>query len=199
MSPVGFGLPERRRPGRHATTAIVGVYRHRHAELVTSLIEPALARGWQVAWWALDLRHPSLEAFTIGEGPGEKPQLVNETLRRSGFGEDWTVVADDDIRFRRGDVVQLVDTCERGQLDLAQGALAPHTHASHPITIAQRHVRARTTTFVESAPLFVVGPRFRESILPLAEHWGMGWGVEFDWIDLLERCCCLGIVDSVSW
>lgn len=196
MSLVGFGLPVRRRPCRPTTRAIVGVYRHRNAELVEGLIKPALSYGWRTAWWALDRRHPSLDAFTVGEGPGEKPRLVNETLRRSGFLADWTVVADDDIRFRRGDVIRLVDVCQHGRFDLAQPALAPRTHASHPITIAQRHVRARTTTFVESGPMLVIGPRFRDAILPLAEHLGMGWGIEFDWIDLLDQGCRLGIVDS---
>jgi hypothetical protein len=182
---------------REKVRAVVGVYRCRNAGRVNALIGPALSRGWRTAWWALDSSHPLLSASTIGEGPGEKPALVNETLRRSGISADWTVVADDDIRFCNGDVVRLVDLCERGQFDLAQAALAPHTHASHPITIAQHRVRARTTTFVESGPLYVVGPRFRDVVLPLSERWGMGWGIEFDWIDLLEQGCRLGVVDSM--
>ena len=49
--------------------------------------------------------------------------------------------------------------------------------------------------FVESGPLFVVGPRFRDRILPLPESRGMGWGLEIDWHDLIRDGCRLGIVD----
>jgi hypothetical protein len=57
-------------------------------------------------------------------------------------------------------------------------------------------VRARNTTFVESGPLVAVGPRWRDRVLPLPNELGMGWGVEFDWFDLMASGCRLGIVDS---
>jgi hypothetical protein len=123
---------------------------------------------------------------------------VNEVLRRVGWSPaEWTVVSDDDLRFRTGDVVRLVELAERAELDLAQPARARGTDERHPITVAIRFVRARLTTFVESGPMFAVGPRWRERILPLPEERGMGWGVELDWFDLVAEGCRLGVVDGV--
>ncbi len=180
----------------HRDATIVGVYRPGNASDVIRLLEPALERGWHTAWWALRGVDPTLEEFTVGEGPGGKFPLVNETLRRSGPAARWTVVSDDDIRFRRGNVVGFVSLCERAGLDLAQPARARGTHQSHDITAAIRFVRARNTTFVESGPIFAVGSRFRDRVLPLPERLGMGWGVEFEWFDLMGSGCRLGIVDA---
>lgn len=176
--------------------AIVGIYRYENAEHVARLLAPALAEGWPVAWWALDRPHPALEDVTVGSGAGLKLPLLNETLRRLGSAEAWTLLSDDDLRFRKGDVVRFVSLCEQGKLDLAQPARARGTERSHPITTAARFSRIRLTTFVESGPLFAVGPRFRDRILPLPEHRGMGWGVEIDWYELLTQGCRLGIVDG---
>jgi hypothetical protein len=177
---------------------IVGVYRRRNADRVAALVEPALAQGWRVAWWALEGADPLLAEVTVGEGPGLKLPLLNETLRRLAAPTDWTVVSDDDLGFRRGDVVRFARLCERAGFDLAQPARARGTELSHGITVAPRLSRARRTTFVESGPLFAVGPRFRDRILPLPEQRGMGWGVEIDWHDLAAEGCRLGIVDSVT-
>jgi hypothetical protein len=105
-------------------------------------------------------------------------------------------VSDDDLRFVKGDVVRLVTLCDRAGFDLAQPARAFGTQRSHEITAAVPRSRARATTFVESGPLFVVGPRCRDRILPLPEQRGMGWGVEIDWHDLRADGCRLGIVDA---
>jgi hypothetical protein len=178
------------------SAGIVGIYRCENAEHVRRLIEPGLARGWKTAWWGLDGIHGLLEDVTVGEGPGLKLPLLNETLRRLDSRVEWTVVSDDDLRFLKGDVVRLVTLCDRAGLDLAQPARAFGTQRSHEITAAVRRSRARATTFVESGPLFVVGPRFRDRILPLPEQRGMGWGVEIDWHDLRAEGCRLGIVDA---
>jgi hypothetical protein len=177
-------------------TAIVGIYRRDNAQHVRRLLEPARASGWRAGWWALDGVHPGLEDVTVGEGPGLKLPLLNETLRRLGGSEAWTVLSDDDLRFRSGDVVAFVHMCERAGLDVAQPARALGTHRSHEITAAVPWSRVRWTTFVESGPLVAVGPRCREAILPLPDARGMGWGVEIDWHDLGAAGCRLGIVDS---
>jgi hypothetical protein len=161
-----------------------------------SLIEPALAEGWSTAWWALDRTHLQLTEYTVGEGPGLKLPLLNRTLERLGTTSGWTVVSDDDLRFRRGDVVQFVEICEAAGLDLGQPARARGTQFSHGITRRARMSRARATSFVESGPLFVVGNHWRDRVIPLPEHRGMGWGIEIDWFDLFEDGCRLGIVDE---
>jgi hypothetical protein len=162
---------------------------------VRQLVEPALAEGWRTAWWALDETHPLVSDITVGEGPGLKLPLLNETLRSLGSADAWTILSDDDLRFRSGDVTKLLQWCERASLDLAQPARAAHTQHSHEITVAVPRSRVRMTTFIESGPLFVVGPRFRDRILPLPESRGMGWGLEIDWHDLIRDGCRLGIVD----
>ncbi len=175
---------------------IVGIYRHDNAEHVSRLLEPALAAGWPTGWWALDRTHPQLAEITVGEGPGLKLPLLNETLGLLGSTGGWTVLSDDDLRFRRGDVVRFVELAERAGLDLAQPGRVPGTGRSHEITVAAPRSRVRTTTFVESGPLVGVGPRCHDRILPLPEARGMGWGVEIDWHDLLGEGCRLGIVDA---
>jgi hypothetical protein len=193
LMPSGF------EPTRVGTGAkIVGVYRRRNASHVVRLLEPALERGWGTAWWALDGADRLLADITVGEGPGEKFPLVNEVLRLSGAPAEWTLVSDDDIRFLHGDVVRFLHLCTQAGLDIAQPGRARGTKRSHEITVALRFVRARLTTFVESGPLFAVGPRWRDRVLPLPCELGMGWGIEFVWFDLMEGGCRLGIVDSVS-
>jgi len=176
--------------------AIVGVYRRHNGEHVRQLIAPALEAGWATAWWALDESDPDLADYTVGVGPGLKFPLVNRALEGLGAAE-WTVVSDDDLRFRRGNVVRFVRLCQRAGFDLAQPARARGTQFSHAITTGVRGSRARATSFVEIGPLFAVGRRLRDEILPLPEHRGMGWGAELDWFDLFEAGGRLGIVDSM--
>ena len=70
-------------------------------------------------------------------------------------------------------------------------------NVAHAITRARRLSRVRLTTFVETGPLIVVGPRWRRRILPFPEERGMGWGVELDWYEHWKGGCLLGIVDEI--
>jgi hypothetical protein len=182
--------------------ALIGVYRRRNAEHVRRLVGVAANAGWSSAWWALDEQDHALAPQTVGVGSGPKLSLLNETLARSGLPRGWLIVSDDDVVFTRGDLVALVSVCEQGEFDLAQPARSDDnsTHefnVAHRITRARRLSRARATTFVEIGPLFVVGPRWRDRILPFPESRGMGWGLELDWHRLYQAGCRLGIVDSV--
>ena len=159
------------------SAALVGVYRARNAERVRALVDPALARGWQVAWWALDDVVDDLEPLTVGSGAGPRLALLNRVLER-------------------GDVTRLVSLAGRAGLDLAQPARSD-AGVDHGITAARRLSRARRTSFVEIGPLFVVGPRWRDRVIPFPEERGMGWGLELDWLQLFREGCELGIVDAV--
>lgn len=176
---------------------LIGVYRSRNADRVRRLVEPALAQGWDVAWWALDEVVDELAAWTVGSGAGDRLVLLNEILRRTAAPGQWLVVSDDDFVFVRGGVVELVSLCDRAGLDLAQPARAD-AGADHEITVARRLSRARRTSFVEIGPLFVVGLRCRDRIVPFPEERGMGWGLELEWFDLHREGCALGIVDAVQ-
>lgn len=190
-------------PNRSCPDAmIVGVYRRRNAHLVRAIVEPARAADWSAAWWALDEVDDRLADITVGVGPGVRLPLLNELVTRAAAETGWLVVSDDDVVFARGSIVQLVALCAEANLDLAQPARCDDNsrheyNVAHPITRVQRFSRARTTTFVECGPLFVVGPRWRDRIVPFPEDRGMGWGVELDWNELHGQGCRLGIVDGV--
>ena len=80
--------------------------------------------------------------------------------------------------------------------DLA-GPARSERELDHAITAARRLSVARRTSFVEIGPLFVVGPRWRDRIVPFPEERGMGWGLELEWHELHREGCELGIVDAV--
>lgn len=178
--------------------ALVGVYRSRNAETVRRLVASARADGIAVAWWALDEVVPELAAETVGVGWGTKFPLLNDVLDRvEGAGDGWLVVCDDDVAFDRGDVGRLVSLCRRACLDLAQPARSERV-VDHEITRRRRLSVVRLTSFVEIGPLFVVGPRWRDRIVPFPPEREMGWGLELDWLDLHREGCRLGVVDAVS-
>jgi hypothetical protein len=176
--------------------ALVGVYRSRNAQFVRELVQPALRYGWTTAWWALDEVVDDLRDSTVGSGSGTKLPLLNEILRTLTTPTSWLVVSDDDVAFERGDLRALVSLSARAGLDLAQPARV-ESELDHAITAARRLSRARLTTVVEIGPMFVVGSRWRDRIVPFPEKRGMGWGLELDWHELHRKGCVLGIVDPV--
>jgi hypothetical protein len=165
-------------------------------------VAQARSAGWKVGLWALDVVDDTLSPFTVGSGSGPKLSLLNETLARTDADEGWIVVSDDDVVFTRGDLPAFVAFCRHAGFDLAQPARSDDnsTHefnVAHPITRARRLSKARATTFVEIGPLFAIGPRWRDRIVPFPGERGMGWGLELDWFDLQRDGCRLGIVDSI--
>ena len=120
--------------------------------------------------------------------------LLNE-LARHVPDEGYVVVSDDDVVFTRGTLDALVVLCERARLDLAQPSRSDDNsrfefNVAHAITRARRLSRVRLTTCVETGPLVVLGPRWRDRILPFPEERGMGWGVELDWHELTAIAPC---------
>jgi hypothetical protein len=176
--------------------ALVGVYRAGYGHYARDISRPALGSGWTVAWWALNAVADELADVTVGVGTGGKFDLLNEVVSSLEGGFDWLVVSDDDLVFTRGDLVKLWRRCAQAGLDLAQPG-REDTRISHDITKARPYSRARRTSFVEVGPLFVVGPRWRDRVVPFPPGMGMGWGLELDWFELAEEGCVLGVVDSV--
>ena len=181
--------------------SLIGVYRRRNASYVAELVDMAVEQRWPTAWWALDAVEPELAHVTVGAGPGMRLSLLNE-LTRHVPAEGYVVVSDDDVVFTRGGLTVLVVLCDRACLDLAQPARSDDNsrfefNVAHAITRARSLSRVRLTTFVETGPLIVVGPRWRNRIFPFPEERGMGWGVELNWHELWKGGCLLGIVDDV--
>jgi hypothetical protein len=176
---------------------LVGVYRARNAARVRVLVDAVRSAGWGSAWWALDDVAPSLADGTVGRGAGTKFALLNGILEGTP-SDTWLVVTDDDLEFVHGSPVELVAACEAAGFGLAQPAHVASSKASHEVTLARALAIARLTNFVEIGPAFAVAPEWRCAIVPFTELDGMGWGLELEWAELVERGCRLGIVDSVA-
>lgn len=173
------------------------MYRRRNASVLERLLAPVDAAGWAVRLWALDERDPALAALTAGTGPGTKFELVNRLLADTPPETgDYVVVVDDDVAFVRGNLVSFARTAAAAGLDLSQPAHVLWSNISHRITWMRPLTRARLTTFVEIGPIFAVSPAWRDRVVPFPDHVGMGWGLELEWMDLMDSGCRLGIVDS---
>lgn len=188
----------REQTGRRCETYVIGVYRSENETHVRRLIEPALAAGWRSAWWALDRVVAPLSAHTIGCGPGSKFELLNELIGRLPSDYEWLVVADDDVDFVRGSLVEFVAASSLAGFALAQPAHVTWSAHSHEITLSRAMAIARHTNFVEIGPVFAAGLECLEAIVPFPHDAGMGWGLELEWADLADRGCRLGIVDATT-
>ena len=178
---------------------VVGIYRRRHAEAFAKRLRRGAPREWPVALWALDEPHRALDAVTVGSGPGQKFDLVNEILARHPRPERHHVlVVDDDILFGPDALLRLVRIGERAEFDLWQAAHARGSHLSHEITRRRLAATARETTFVEIGPVFVVAAQAAGSFLPFPGGMGMGWGLEVVWRRARDHGRRLGIVDAVT-
>jgi hypothetical protein len=133
-------------------------------------------RRLETAWWALDRLHPQLADYTVGDGPGMKLPLL--TGRLSGWGrlQHGQSCRTTIFGFAVGTSSRSCESARRPTSTLRSLLRARGTHFSHAITTKKRASRARATSFVESGPLFVVGSRYRDRLLPLPESRGYGLG-----------------------
>jgi hypothetical protein len=188
---VWAGSP--RHPG-----SLICVYRARNARLVERLVTPAARLGMSVGLWALDEPAPALSEWTVGRGAGLRMALLNRLWEGVGRGvRGPLVVADDDIAFTSGGFTELLAAAERCGFDLSQPAHDAWSKWSIRLTRGRLLSLARSTTFVEIGPLVVVAEECVSKIVPFPDDFGMGWGLDFLWRDLLEEGSRFGIVDSV--
>jgi hypothetical protein len=176
--------------------AILCIYRDLHANLVENLVREATALNMKVVLWALDRPVSKLSDYTLGSGPGHRLTVLNRLWESlSGLDIDQLVVTDDDVSFTRGSLSQLLLAIRQCGFGIAQPALA--TGWNHEFTKTRWLTLARLTDFVEIGPMFVVSKPWIERVVPFPEEFGMGWGLDLIWPDLLLEGCRLGIVDSV--
>lgn len=177
---------------------VCSVYRETNAGRVAALLAEPIARGWDLRLWALDRVDPRLEQWTVGVGPGAKFPLLDRMLAGQELeAYDWVVVTDDDLRFPRGSVVDLLAVAEAAGLDFVQPAHTELSHADHAISVRRSLAVARRTTFVEIGPLFAIRRPWVSRVVPFPPDHAMGWGLELEWFDLEREGARLGIVDSV--
>jgi hypothetical protein len=180
---------------RRLPITVAVVYRSRNAANVVEMVAPVVAAGASVRLWSLDDVPGSLARWTLGTGPGRRFELLNRLLADAPAG--WSVLADDDVRFRRRNLLDLVQIAGRLGLDISQPAHALGSNVSHSFTRTAPFCVARLTSFVEIGPVVVFSPAARPHVFPLPED-GMGWGTEVAWSDLQRTSGLkLAIVDAV--
>jgi hypothetical protein len=172
------------------------VYRARNSRHVTDLVSAFHgAPQAEIHLWALDEITSELAAWTVGQGPGTRFELLNRLLVRDTPA--WGLVADDDVRFVRGDAATFVRLARQLALDISQPAHALGSHVSHTFTRPTPLCAARITSFVEIGPVVALSPAALSHVLPFPEE-GMGWGTEAAWSELQHSAGLqLGIVDAV--
>jgi hypothetical protein len=175
--------------------SVVCIYRRRNASLVLALLS-LLPMGTPVALWGLDGIEPSLEAETVGEGPGLRVHLLNRLAVHVRDRPGYLVMVDDDISFRRGSIVDLVKAADLAELDVSQPAQAFDSNIPVRFTRRRPLSFAIRTHFVESGPCVALSEHARKALLPLPTDTGMGWGLEGHWGDP-ELGLRLGIVDAL--
>jgi hypothetical protein len=177
--------------------ALLCVYRERNREGVRALVEEARRQRMTVGLWALDAAVPALAPYTVGVGPGLRMDLLNrlwEVVRKSEPHQ--VVIADDDVSFAHGSLGQLLEAAMVCGFGMAQ-----------PAALEQRlPPRDRAQAGADARPrddLREIGPLRRDGswvsrVLALSGGFGMGWGLELVWRDLLREGCRLGVVDCVT-
>lgn len=179
--------------------ALLCVYRERNRDGVEALACEAARLGLTVALWALDGAIPALASATVGAGPGLRTDLLNRLWQVARGGRPHqVVVADDDVAFTHGSLAHLLDAAVVCGFGIAQPAQSRGSAWRHEITRKRALSLARQTTFVEVGPLFVVTGPWIPRVLPFPEGFGMGWGLDVVWTDLLREGCRLGVVDCAA-
>lgn len=185
------------------------VYRRAGAALVEGLVRDLLAEAQaagssaRAVLWALDEPAPQLEPWTLGHGPGARLSL-HERMREHavGSGESgelpYWVISDDDVRYSRGSVGQLVALMEKGRIDVAGAAHAATSEWNHSFTLARPFTVARSSLFVETGPVLAFSPRAQGRVLPFPEGSAAGWGMEAHWSSRTQEGLRSAIVDAVA-
>jgi hypothetical protein len=178
------------------TAVLMMVYRRKNARYVSALLSQ-LGGCVEIRLWALDESDPCVERFTMGVGGGSKFQLINRLYDEGRIPEHaYIVIADDDVCFASGSLAQTINIARARHLGIFQPAHSWYSIYTYPLLLSRPWLQARSTGFVESGPLFIVSPLWRDQVFPLPEDIGMGWGVEVRWHRLRLDGCRLGVVDA---
>lgn len=100
---------------------------------------------------ALDHESPHLRAWTRGSGPGMRMPLLQGLIDRHppASDDDYVMIFDDDVTFAGSGGARFPGLAAAAQLDIAQPAHHPDSHASYRITKWEPLSTVRLTTFVE--------------------------------------------------
>jgi hypothetical protein len=179
-------------------TALLCIYRRDNAPNVERLVASG-PPDTVVRLWALDETAPRLAQWTIGSGPGLRVPLLNRCWLALPDGFDGYVVhADDDVELTRGSLQDALSLGAHARLDIAQPAHDGRSRSSHVINAARPFTLARLTTFVEIGPIVILSPRASALTMPMPTRYGMGPGLEVEWMATAHRGLRLGVLDAVT-
>jgi hypothetical protein len=177
---------------------VLCVYRSRFAHHLVRL-RAGLPEGARLVLWGLDGVAQDLAAETLATGDGERLDLLNRLLAANELDSDeWVLVMDDDVLFKRGTPGDLLRAAVRFDLDVSQPVHSWNSEVSHRFTRRRAFMLARRTGWVEQGPVVLFGPRARERLLPFPPIPWPGWGIEALWSREERQGLRLGIVDAVT-
>ena len=176
----------------------VCIYRKRNRARVSKMLG-VLPTNARVALWALDEIDAELNAKTIGNGAGQRPELINRLVASFRYEDGrWLIMSDDDVVIRAKQFTLWLRLAVFTGLDLSQPSHLPISRTSWNIGRQRISTFVRIGRWVEQGPLVAFSPRARGTCFPLREDFGMGWGLELGWAALPDKGFRLGIVDAVG-
>ena len=170
----------------------VSVYRRRNMGRIKAMTPPP----GSTYLWALDEIAPELAAVTVGVGPGNRFELINQLLAARADLDDWLVIADDDVTITQGSIANAVAVASLGEFDLCALSHSRWSYLNWGCTLHRPWSIAREVRYVEQGPVLIISPRAQRAVLPFPEDLGMGWGIEAQWAG--HRELRLGILDAVN-
>lgn len=126
------------------------VYRAKNAGYLREFMNQ-LPSGSTFHLHALDHESALLRAWTRGSGPGMRMPLLQGLIDRHppASDDDYAMIFDDDVTFAGSGGARFPGLAAAAQLDIAQPAHHPDSHASYRITKWEPLSTVRLTTFVE--------------------------------------------------
>lgn len=189
--------PERADSGEGGFPLLVLMtYRAKNAKLIQALLNQ-IDQSADVRLWALDEVAAELADHTVGLGPGSRFANFNRLYQVRPVREgSWTIFADDDVIFTKGNLTQTVSLMRAAGFSLAQPGHSVLSWWTNLFNVARPFLYARETNYVEQGPILVADPAFTREIMPLPENVGMGWGIEAEWYRVKKDRYRVGIIDA---
>ena len=143
-----------------------------------------------------------LQAVTFRHVRQKQPKfvLLNSLIAELDLSSyEYLIVCDDDINLPKGFLDDYLHLQARYEFALAQPSRSHDSYIDHQFVAQLKGIDARLTNFVEIGPLFSVNRDFIECLLPFDELAPMGWGLDFVWPVLLDKCALrMGIIDRLA-
>ncbi len=183
----------------HPDVVLLLIYRHRNRQHVERLLRQLGPFKVRLHLWALDDVASALAPSTVGRGPGQRNDLLNELYRAAAVQpHEFMMISDDDVEFPLNDVGRFIFFATQGGFMISQPAHLLDSFYSFGFTCVRPHLLARATKFVEIGPVVLIHPLFQGRIFPMRSDFKMGWASTIEWHQSLQDTESFGIVDAVG-